>query len=100
MGKARSTRQPTNQPERKIGPFSGGISVAIWINEIDTDQGARKVRSVTISPRRYRDADGEWHDTSGYRPGDLPALIFALEKAQEYMYTTPLPNSEDEDGSF
>ena len=57
MGKARSTRQPSNQPERKIGPFSGGITVAIWINEIDSIQGARKGRSVTISPRRYRDAE-------------------------------------------
>ena len=52
MGKARSTREPSNQPERKIGPFSGGISVAVWINDIETNQGARKVRPATILPRR------------------------------------------------
>ena len=52
-------------------------------------------RSITISPRRYRDREtGEWKDAGSYRPSDLPALIFALTKAQEYCYTTPLPGQE------
>jgi len=28
---------------------------------------------------------------------DLPALIFALQKAQEYVYTTPISGQEDEE---
>ena len=77
---------------KKIGPFSGGIGVAIWLNSIETADGPRKIRSVTISPRRYRDSKtGEWRNAGSYRLTDLTALILGLEKAQEYMLTTRLP---------
>ena len=91
-----------HHPEKKIGPYPGGIGVAIWLNTVDTDQGSRKVRSVTISPRRYRDPQtGEWKDSPSYRPADVPALLFALQKAQEYVYTTPIPGEEEqESGDF
>ena len=88
----RSTRQP---PEKKIGPFAGGIGVAIWINTVDSDDGPRQFRSITIAPRRYLDREtGEWKDTGSFNPSDLPALIFALQKAQEYVFTTPLQEHE------
>ena len=84
-------------PEKKIGPYPGGIGVAIWLNTVETDGGKRQIRSVTISPRRYRDPEsGEWRDSPSFRPGDLPALIFALQKAQEYVYTSPLPEHDGE----
>ncbi len=87
----------SNRPEKKIGPYPGGIGVAIWLNTIETDDGPRKIRSITVSPRRYRDPEtGEWKDAPSYRPGDLPALIFALQKAQEYVYTTPIPGQQEE----
>lgn len=98
MPKSRSPSTPVAGPEKKIGPFAGGISVAIWLNTIQTDDGPRKIRSVTVSPRRYRDSEsGEWRDSNSLRPGDLPALIFALQKAQEYVYTTPIPGQDDQD---
>jgi hypothetical protein len=79
------------RPEHKIGPYPGGIGVAIWVNTIQTDNGPRKVRSITISPRRYRDPEtGEWKDSGSYQPGDLPALLFALGKAQDFIYSNPL----------
>ena len=90
--------QQKTQPEKKIGPYPGGIGVAIWLNSIQTDQGPRKVRSLTISPRRYRDQEsGEWKDAPSYRPSDLPALLFALQKALEYVYTTPIPGQQEEE---
>ena len=93
----RTSRGSGKQPEKKIGPYPGGVGVAVWLNNVDTDDGSRKIRSVTISPRRYRDAEtGEWRNASSFRPGDLPALIFALQKAQEYVYTTPLPDQGEE----
>lgn len=93
----RAHSNTTNAPEKKIGPYAGGIGVAIWLNSVETDQGQRTMRSVTISPRRYRDPEsGDWRDAGSFRPGDLPALIFALQKAQEYIYTTPLPDQEEE----
>jgi hypothetical protein len=82
-------------PEKKFGPFGSGIAVAIWVNTITTDTGPRKVRSITLSPRRYLDRQsGEWRDSASYWPGDLPALIFALTKAQEYVFTEPLPGEQ------
>jgi hypothetical protein len=52
-------------------------------------------RSITISPRRYLDREsGEWRDAGSYNPGDLPALIYALQKTQEYVFETPLPEQK------
>lgn len=90
----KGARGADNKPEKKIGPYSGGVGVAVWLNTIETADGPRQVRAITISPRRYRDRDtGEWKDASS--PGDLPALIFALQRAQEFCITTPLPGDDD-----
>jgi hypothetical protein len=85
-------------PETKFGPYPGGIGVAIWINEIPTDAGgSRKVRSVTISPRRYFDRQHEeWRDSSSFWPGDLPALIYALQRALDFVSITPIPGQAKE----
>lgn len=83
------------QPEKKIGPYAGGVGVAIWLNEAQNENGPRLFRSVTISPRRYRDKEsGEWKDSNSFGQADLPALLFALAKAQEYCYTVPIPGQE------
>ena len=90
---SRATKSP---PEKKIGPFANGVGVSIWLNKIETEQGSRQVRSITVNPRRYFDRESnEWKDASSYNPSDLPALIFALTKAQEYCYETPLPGGDD-----
>ena len=79
-------------PERKWGPFHGGVSVCVWLNEADTEEGKRFFRSVTISPRRFRDPKtGEWEDASSFRTTDLASLILALEAAARFVATTPLP---------
>jgi hypothetical protein len=101
------SHRPPRQPEKKIGPFTGGISVAIWLNTADTEDGPRTFRSITISPRRYLDRESsEWRDAGSYNPGDLPALIYALQKTQEYVFETPLPEPKnghpqhEDDGPF
>ena len=99
-----TSTQPTQKqrlrPEKKIGPFAGGISVAIWLNTTDTDEGPKQYRSVTIAPRRYQDREtGEWKDAGSFNPGDLPALIFALQKAQEFVFTTPLSGEGNATGN-
>ena len=92
------SRTPGSPPEKKIGPFAAGIGVAIWLNTVDTDEGSKQFRSLTIQPRRYQDREtGAWKDAGSFNPSDLPALIFALEKAQEYVFTTPLPGQEADD---
>ena len=81
-----------HQPEKKIGPFHAGIGVAVWLNVSETEDGPRPYRTVTISPRRYLDRQtGEWRDSGSFYVGDLPAIIFALQKAQEFAFETPIP---------
>ncbi len=92
---AAKPNNPRQHPEVKFGPFAGGIGVAIWLNSVDTDGGAKQFRSITIAPRRYLDREtGEWKNSGNFNPSDLPALVFALQKAQEYVFTTPLPSQE------
>ena len=80
------------RPERKWGPFHGGVGVAVWLNEVDTDGGKRFYRSITVAPRRYLDAKtGKWEDASSLRTTDLPSLILALEAAHAFVSGTPLP---------
>lgn len=97
---AKTSAKPKSKalPEKKFGPFPGGIGIAVWLNTIETDNGERKIRSITIAPRRYLDRDsGEWRDSGSFRPSDLPALIFGLEKAQEFCFTAPLPGEDAEE---
>jgi hypothetical protein len=90
---------PPKRPEKKYGPFHGGVGLAIWLNQVAGDTGPRFFRSVTIAPRRYRDEKtGRWMDSTSFRATDLPALILALEAAHGYMANTPLPGDAlDED---
>jgi hypothetical protein len=78
---AGGSNKPRQQPEIKFGPFAGGIGVAIWLNSVDTDGGAKQFRSITIAPRRYQDREtGEWKNSGNFNPSDLPALVFALAR--------------------
>ena len=95
---AKKTSSRKRRPEKQI-QLSSGVGVAVWRNQIDTDRGEKTVRSITIKPRRYYDQNNdEWRDASGYNPSDLPALIFVLQKAQEFCFETPL-ESESSDGN-
>ena len=80
------------RPERKWGPFHGGVGVAVWLNEVDTADGKPYFRAITIAPRRYLDEKtGKWEDASSLRTTDLPSLILGLEAALAYVHSTPLP---------
>ncbi len=94
---SKSKAAELRQPEKKIGPFANGIGIAIWLNEFEGDDGPKRFRSITLNPRRYQDrTTGEWKDSASYQPSDLPALLFCLNKAQEYCYETPIPDFSPE----
>ena len=95
---APSSKTPPKPPEHKLGPFTAGIGVSIWLNTVQTENGPRKYRSITVNPRRYFDRESnQWRDSASYNLADLPALIFALQKAQEYVYETSLPGESSHD---
>jgi hypothetical protein len=85
-----------NRPEKTFGPYRG-IEVAVWLNTVETEDGPRQLRSITISPRRYYDREREeWRDAKSYRPYDLPVLLIALNQALQYIFTTPVPGERPE----
>jgi hypothetical protein len=85
-------------PEKKWGPFHGGVGVAVWINEVQTDTGPKFFRTVTLQPRRYREKkSGLWKDAKSLRPTDIPALLLALDAALQFIAHTPLPGQPVED---
>ena len=45
------------RPERKWGPFHGGVGVAVWLNEVETEEG--KKFSEFMSPGIGRPAGGK-----------------------------------------
>lgn len=83
---------PARRPEKKFGPFHNGIGLAIWLNQIETENGTRFFRSISFNARRYRDEKtGEWKDAASYRPVDLATLEMALALARQYIASVPLP---------
>ena len=93
---APAPRQKRNPPEKKFAV--GGIGIAIWLNTVETDDGPKSFRTVTIAPRRYQDKKtGEWKDSNSFHPNDLPALIFCLEKTLEFTFMTPMPEHDPDD---
>ena len=63
----------------RIGPCSSSV----FVNEIESDNGKRRVRSVTVQ-RSYLDGS-ERKYISSFGVGDLPQAIRALELAQQHM---------------
>ena len=45
MAKQKPTDGEARLPEKKFGPFAGGVTVCVWRNEVKTDEGVRFFRS-------------------------------------------------------
>lgn len=96
--KAKRSVSAPRHPEKKWGPFHGGVGVAVWLNEVQTDAGPRFFRSLTVQPRRYQDKKtGVWKDAKSLRPTDIPALLLALDAAMQFIAHTPLPGQPIDD---
>ena len=93
---AKTTNQGKRPPEKSIGPFTGGIGVAVWVNTVETQRGSRQMRSITINSRRYFDEKSEqWKDAGSFRIRDIPELIFALQQAYAHCLTSPLDQDDN-----
>ncbi len=61
----------------------GNVSASVFVNEVDTDGGKRKFRSVNVQ-RSYRDGD-ETKFVSSFGLSDLPTAIRVLQLAQAHV---------------
>ena len=77
----------------------GGISVAIWENEIKTENGPKPVLRTTVERRYKDDATGEWKSTGSFAENDLPRVILALQKAYDFVaFKKQRDGTEEVDG--
>lgn len=64
------TEGDSNAPARPVKAFrQGGVEVAVWRNH--TDNGDMYNATIRNS---YKDASGEWKETSSFSPADIAVL--------------------------
>ena len=61
----------------------GLVSASIFVNEVETDSGTKKLRNVNLQ-RRYRDGD-EWKTTTSLGLSDLPVAMAVLDLATKHV---------------
>ena len=61
----------------------GSASASVFVNEIESEGGTRKLRNVNLQ-RRYKDGD-EWKSSSSFGLAELPQAITVLQLAMDYV---------------
>lgn len=73
--------QPSTPPETTFR--IGLVSASVFVNEIETDGGPKKVRNVNLQ-RRYKD-NGDWKSSTSFGLSDLPLAVRVLQLAQGHI---------------
>ena len=70
------------KPEKiyRIGP----VSASVFVNEVETENGKRMMRNVSLQ-RRYRDDQGEWRTSASLGLAELPQAITVLDWALKHV---------------
>jgi hypothetical protein len=77
--------QEGKRPEKNFKV--GAVSAAVWAQTYATRNGRPfEVHRVVIE-RAYKDAQGEWKNTSSLDFNDIPKAMVALQRAYEYIAT-------------
>ncbi len=63
---------------------AGAVSCALWENKANVNGRNITIVKATVE-RRYKDNDGTWKSTGSYGRGDIPLVVFCLQKAFGYM---------------
>jgi len=70
---------------RPIKEFtSGSVRATLWENEREKDGQKFTTHTIRVE-RTYKDADGNWQATNGFRQADLPNLELLARKAFEFL---------------
>jgi hypothetical protein len=62
----------------------GNVQLAIFENE-GQRQGSPTIYYTVKVSRSYRDSDGNWNYTNSFYKSQLPQLLYACQKALEYL---------------
>ena len=60
------------------------MSASVFVNEVETDSGKRKLRNVNLQ-RRYKDDEGEWQSSSSFGLADLPQALEVLRLSLNHV---------------
>jgi hypothetical protein len=71
----------------------GNISASIYLNEIETKEGNRTMRTANFQ-RRYRTEEGEWKTKNSFSLVDLPNAIEVLKRALDYVASKEVGDEE------
>jgi len=69
------------QPEKSFR--IGLVSASVFVNDIETDGGKRRIRNVNLQ-RRYKDGS-EWKSSTSFGLGDLPNAIRVMQLALQHV---------------
>lgn len=61
----------------------GSVSASIFRNEVETANGKRDIRNVTLQ-RRYHDGE-EWKNASSFGLAELPQALAVLDLALKHL---------------
>ena len=72
------------EPTKPLAKFiAGGVSAALWENEMAVKGGETvKILKTSVS-RRYKDRNGNWKTTCSFSRNEIPLAIYCLQKAFE-----------------
>jgi len=76
----------SDQPNKPVKTFrcKGGISAAVWQNQVERAGKTYTRFSVTVQ-KQYRDRDGNWQTTSSLFEEDIQKVRLILGKVYEYI---------------
>jgi hypothetical protein len=74
--------ETAQQPKAKF--TVGGISSALWENQITVSGQTKTILKASVS-RRYKDKDGAWKSTQAFSRNEIPLALYCLQKAFEWM---------------
>ena len=81
----------TRRPEKEFR--CGGISAAVWRNDVEKD-GRTTVRHSISIQKRYQDKNGNWKTTKSWFPEELARLRLVIEKCMEYCMLSESADSK------
>ncbi len=90
--------QSSNKPVKdfRIGT---NINVSVWKKETQKEDGRTHVWYQAKPQNRYRDKDGQYHDSPYLRVQDIPVMIRALEMAFKYLCEVQSSSSDAADAA-